>query len=378
MMKRVTFLAILLYALGSGLDLQGQGALGINSTGASPDPKSVLDMVSSNQGFLIPRMTKAQRNLIASPAEGLMVYQSDVEKGFYSFDGTTWRPFRKSVGGRVSMGLVSSTVDRGGGFTVSHSAEGRDQITYIEPITVVPDITLTGEGLPGIAPSTPFDYCHSVLSQCSNVYINYLRLRNGSAAGPLIFDTGSSIFCNAATDNYMFYKIGDPQYLLAPNFSPSNTVFLQTLRSHTATPANTNAFSIWFDWDQSGDFENINSFGNNELIVAETGGLTTTASSPYSYAIVVPSGANVCNGVITGRLMVRDVQNHQIPCITATRGETEDFEINVSGGTNCSLNYPARPVNCNIIAPNFTGFRVNCVDRFGDPINGRYNFKVIE
>jgi hypothetical protein len=44
---------------------------------------------TNNKGVLIPRMTYANLTAIASPAEGLLVYNSDNDT-FYYFNGTTW------------------------------------------------------------------------------------------------------------------------------------------------------------------------------------------------------------------------------------------------------------------------------------------------
>ena len=60
--------------------------VGINTS--SPDPSSVLDIVSTTSGMLTPRMTTVQRNAIASPAEGLLVFDTD-EDAFYYYDLTT-------------------------------------------------------------------------------------------------------------------------------------------------------------------------------------------------------------------------------------------------------------------------------------------------
>jgi len=48
--------------------------VGINTDGSQPDSKSMLDVKSSNKGFLLPRMTFDQRNSITSPPEGMMVF----------------------------------------------------------------------------------------------------------------------------------------------------------------------------------------------------------------------------------------------------------------------------------------------------------------
>jgi hypothetical protein len=52
---------------------------------------SVLDVKSISKGFLMPRMTSAQRTAITSPATGLLVYQTDATAGFYHYDGTIWK-----------------------------------------------------------------------------------------------------------------------------------------------------------------------------------------------------------------------------------------------------------------------------------------------
>jgi len=56
-----------------------------------PNGSAILDVTSTSQGILIPRMTEAQRILIPLPAQGLMVYQTDIDTGFYFFKGTAWK-----------------------------------------------------------------------------------------------------------------------------------------------------------------------------------------------------------------------------------------------------------------------------------------------
>ncbi|MEA2097420.1 MAG: hypothetical protein U9P73_12120, partial [Candidatus Cloacimonadota bacterium] len=40
----------------------------INSDGSSPDGSAMLDVKSTDKGFLAPRMTETQRDAISSPA----------------------------------------------------------------------------------------------------------------------------------------------------------------------------------------------------------------------------------------------------------------------------------------------------------------------
>lgn len=83
------------------------GSVGIGTN----TPVSVLDIRSTTSGLLIPRMTTAERNLIASPA-GMQIYNTTTnELNFHN--GTTWNAI--GVAGGVNSitagtGLVSTTI----------------------------------------------------------------------------------------------------------------------------------------------------------------------------------------------------------------------------------------------------------------------------
>ena len=59
---------------------------------STPDPSAKLHVASTDKGLLIPRMTIAQRSGISSPANGLMVYQTDGVTGFYVNTGSSGTP----------------------------------------------------------------------------------------------------------------------------------------------------------------------------------------------------------------------------------------------------------------------------------------------
>lgn len=65
----------------------------------NPNEFSVLELKSTSKGFLLPRMTKSERNTI-SPVEGLGVYCLDcVPKGLYAYNGLTWNTSNGTSGG---------------------------------------------------------------------------------------------------------------------------------------------------------------------------------------------------------------------------------------------------------------------------------------
>jgi hypothetical protein len=63
---------------------------------ATPDPSAVLDLVSSTQGFLTPRITQPQRDAIVLPAKGLLIYNLTIEQFEYNAgtpQNPDWRRF---------------------------------------------------------------------------------------------------------------------------------------------------------------------------------------------------------------------------------------------------------------------------------------------
>lgn len=63
------------------------GQVGIGTK--DPDASALLDLTSTTEGFLPPRMTEIQRDAIASPATGLIIYNTDAIQ-LEIFDGVSW------------------------------------------------------------------------------------------------------------------------------------------------------------------------------------------------------------------------------------------------------------------------------------------------
>jgi len=70
------------------LNQNGNVAIGRNTT----DPittSAILELNTTTKGFLPPKMTTAQKNAISSPAEGLMIYDTDLKRPCF-YNGTSW------------------------------------------------------------------------------------------------------------------------------------------------------------------------------------------------------------------------------------------------------------------------------------------------
>ena len=76
----------------------------------TPNASSVLDVTSTTQGMLTPRMTTAQKNAIASPADGLMVYDTDLKSfHYYNQAALSWTVINSATTGRLKFKRIRST-----------------------------------------------------------------------------------------------------------------------------------------------------------------------------------------------------------------------------------------------------------------------------
>ena len=76
------------------------GSVGINTTGDAPLASAALDITSTTKGFLPPRMSTTERTSIGAPANGLVVFDTDL-KTLLIFDATApaWRSLATTAGG---------------------------------------------------------------------------------------------------------------------------------------------------------------------------------------------------------------------------------------------------------------------------------------
>ena len=95
-MKRWILISLGVVCLFTTQSINAQN-ISINRDGALPHASAILDITATDAGVLIPRMTEASMNAIASPATGLMIFQTDGSQGFKFFNGTGWGPVSSSM-----------------------------------------------------------------------------------------------------------------------------------------------------------------------------------------------------------------------------------------------------------------------------------------
>ena len=114
-MKKTNKIIAIFFLILSGIT-HAQEGVGIGNT--SPNTSSILDVTSTTQGMLIPRMTSDERNSIASPAPSLLLYNTDNKVFNYNQSVPpalpSWKSFSppyeeiKGIGGIEKITILTS------------------------------------------------------------------------------------------------------------------------------------------------------------------------------------------------------------------------------------------------------------------------------
>jgi len=137
-MKKQVFLILALLLIYNSLLVAQSVGIGTNT----PHASSQLEVVSTNKGLLMPRMTLAQRNVIPSPATGLIVYQTDNTPGFYFYNGSSW--VQLSTGSATNYWAIN-----GSNQIYNTNAGGRIGVNTNNPgarLEVFGDVLISGGG----------------------------------------------------------------------------------------------------------------------------------------------------------------------------------------------------------------------------------------
>jgi len=244
MRKKIPLLCLL-------LSIKAFSQVGINT----PDPAAALDVVSSQSGILIPRMTAAQIQLIATPTEGELVFSTTNTGttvnliGFWFYDGTTWKPVIATSS--TGINIYNSDGTLSGNRIVSMDNHN---------LNIGPDkLFISGDatGNIGVMTATP--------TQKLDVS-GSMRVRNLPQGN--VFSTSDGVL---TTDASSVYRYGDMRYSSVA--TDHNGWYLLNGRALTSLPANAQARAA--SLGIAGTLPNA----ANKYIKQGTPGTTTGASS---------------------------------------------------------------------------------------------------
>ena len=332
-LRRSLLLTVVLTA--GSLAARAQG-VGIGTS--APDASAVLDVTSTTKGLLLPRLTAAQRTLIASPAEGLLVSQTNLVKGPYYFDGSAWVNLITGTTGPATDNAGASTVLSGQTDAGGTDGNSGSAAAFSSPTGVAFDgsgnlfvVDQYNHALRAIALGTG-----AVTTVAGGSYGNV------DATGP------------AAKFNYPVHLgVGGGTVYITDNGNYSvRKVVLSTQAVTTVSFASGGYPSNGAAVDASGNLY-LASGSAILKIAAGTGTMTTVAGSLATRGYLDGTGAaarlNVPTGIAldgTGNLYVADYLNHRIRkvvlatgVVTTVAGSGAAAFTNATG-TAASFNYP--------------------------------------
>jgi hypothetical protein len=141
----------------------------------TPEPSAMLEVKATNKGILIPRMTLTQRNAIKSPANSLMIYQTDNTPGYYYYASNSWT--------RIANG----------------NSSGGASNTFTAPLTLtgttvsIPQANATNNGFLSAADWNKFNNVAPGTTVGDMLYWNgtgWVKLAAGKNGQPLVFCNG--------------------------------------------------------------------------------------------------------------------------------------------------------------------------------------------
>lgn len=238
----------------NGISSQTGGVLAqsvaINISATVPDASAILDISSTTSGFLLPRMTSAERNTIPAPATGLIIYNTTTSY-FNVYTPTGWYELI-STG---CLGSVTGTVAPGKGVAIN-------TIAAIADSAAICDVKSTIKGV--LIPRTRTDSISTPATglMIYDTTINALSYYNGSSwinpcsqfttattggSTPLSGSLGVAINTSAAIpDPSAILDVSSrTKGLLVPRMTGANRDSLKAVTGLTVYNTNTNLLNYW-------------------------------------------------------------------------------------------------------------------------------------
>lgn len=211
-------------------------SVAINTDGSTASSSSILDVKSTTKGLLIPRMTKPQRNAIAAPGNGLIVYVNAPDTvGFSYYNGTVWKWLEeKNNGGGNSWNLTGNA----GTIPGTHFIGTTDETSLVFGINSIERLRLTKDALLGVGNQVPAYSVDINTGQAPSYPCSNSGLRIKSVAGTPGCNFGLLLGYNDATgsgNDAILWNFG--QFNVTPktiSFGLDASLVMMRLESGTA------------------------------------------------------------------------------------------------------------------------------------------------
>ncbi len=155
-------------------DADFSGDVGIGTT--NPSASAILELSSTDKGFLPPRMTTSQRSIISNPVVGMIIFNTTTNRPNY-FNGSYWMNFDNTsalaIGDQYQGGIVFYLDGSGGGFVcATEDQNGGDAIHWWNGYYINIGLTHTGIGF-GAANTYDIIYVQDSGNYAATICDNY-------------------------------------------------------------------------------------------------------------------------------------------------------------------------------------------------------------
>ncbi len=329
LVKKLLYFVVLF----ASLTLSAQ--VGIGTT--NPDASSLFEVQSTTKGLLTPRMTTAQRTAISSPANGLLVYDTD-ESAFYYYESAAWSRL-KGAEKRDNYVLVKSQADLP---APSGSVITLDENTFYEingTIALTASINLNGAYVSGL------DATEDVLSYSGGTVFSGSTggsIRNITITGARAFNISASVSESLLVQNTIVANTTTSVGTIANLglFFGNIVQFLNNADGVTYTNIGNLLLNnqAWLS-SNSGTYERLSgTFG----LVQKVSGFSTVSGSARAFD--VSSNPTVGNGVLLSTVFSGTSSNPYINRYTAGSYTGYNFT------NNWTVNCPGIPVESDNVA----------------------------
>lgn len=260
MKKCILIPAALLFSCAIGSLSAQNKTLGVGASTPNPNAALHVESPTSNQGFIMPRLTTAQRTamsaLLTVTDNGLMLYDTD-QKTVYIWDGTIWKSTADVAGGaRLSYPYKDSVVTGTGTtdlFALKYNNPEHKRVMRIENLSRTNgssalSVSNNGSGLAG-----------------------YFQNKNDTTSSSALYATINSNYVTTGLAPVAIYGESTGTGALASSFRINN-------------PANPYP-AVWAETNGTGPTLQGNQLGTGAAIVAQVANDTSTAASVFATTV---------------------------------------------------------------------------------------------
>jgi hypothetical protein len=375
---------ILATALLSGTSAYAQSNVGIGTS--SPNSTAILDITDLGKGLLIPRMSDVQRTGISSPAQGLMVYQTNTAsasspEGLYYYDSTLgWRFVNPSgIPDNLGNHLATQALNL-----------NSNNITNTAAITGAGSNIGTTLGI-GVRADGGLNIGQNTTN--NNLLVGYQAGQGGATGG---FNTSVGVLSGAsnsstyANNAFLGYKSG----FLS---NGSNNTYLGALAASAGTGAGANNVFVGtssgannagggnnlFAGAESGT---VNTSGSRNTFLGYRSGKSNVAGADNTFVGYQSGNLNTGNQNVfigdnagannAGSAGVQYIGFESGKVATATNNQFIGFQSGVNtttGGTNMFSGFQSGFNNVSGTNNQFTGFKSGFNNNIGNGVGGSFN-----